>query len=120
MLTFNMVKSLLPAAKQKQDLLKLHTHFMNPLPVQLYNLLRRARPEKATPTVQKMLEKIYQNGSSCSTFLVLLFRFRATIPLNDLIFNKKVAIDLIFLYNKFVLDVEDATTNFQNVLLLKM
>ena len=92
---------------------------MHPSVGKLYNLLKRANPEKATPKVQKLLEEISQHCASCTTFSVPPFRFRATIPPEDIIFNREVAIDLMWLNGKPVLHVVDTATNFQNAVFLK-
>ena len=104
----------------EQELLKLHQTFMHPLAGKLYNLLKKAQPEKANPNVKKLLESISRNFASCTTFSVPPFKFQGSIPPEDIIFNREVAIYLMWLNGQPVLHVVVTATNFRNAIFLKM
>lgn len=88
-----------------------------PVSSKLYKLLKRENVETAAPKVRNRLDTISRNCQSCLTFSVPSFRFRATIPPEDISFTREVTIDIIWLNKKAFLHVLDTDRNFQNVIL---
>ena len=85
----------------------------------LVNLIRKANPEKADESVRKLIEQINKKCSVCSEHSVPPFRFRASIPPDEIIFNREVSIDLMWLDKKPILHIVDTATNFQNALFIR-
>lgn len=98
----------------KHELERMHLHFFHPSTSKLYNLIRRASPEKADNNLRKMLEDIRNNCQTCQEFHSPPFRFRARIPESEIAFNQELAIDLLWLEGKPALHVIDTQTAFSN------
>ena len=103
----------------KQDLMKLHKHFMHPSTGKLYNLLKRAFPTKVNDKIRQMLQDIAEKCDQCAEHAVPPFRFRASIPKDNIIFNRELSIDLMWLNGKPVLHVVDTETGFQNAIFIQ-
>ena len=87
-----------------------HPHFMHPSVSKLYNLLRRATPERLDPETKMRLKEIYDSCHICQTYSTKPLTFQARCP-DEIIFNKEVRIDLMFLQGKPVIHVVDTGTN---------
>ena len=92
---------------------------MHPTYGKLYNLIKRAYPEKATTSVKQLLDQISKACSSCATYSNPPFRFRATISPDNIIFNREVSMDLMWLNKRAVLHIVDTATSFQNATFIR-
>ena len=103
----------------KAELQRLHLHFFHPSVGKLFNLLKRARPERADTDVRQMLEEITKACEECRNYSVKPFRFRAAFPPEHVIFNHEIALDLMWLEGQPVLHIVDTHTHFQNAIVIK-
>lgn len=97
----------------------MHQRFMHPSPGKLFNLIKRAKPEKANAQLLKILQEISIACQACAPYTVPPFRFRTTIPPDEIVFNRELAMDLMYLNKKPVLHVIDTATNFQNAVFIR-
>lgn len=98
----------------RPELEKMHLHFFHPSTGKLYNLLKRVRPEDTDTSIKAMLEEILAVCMSFSEHHVSPFRFRASIPPDELIFDHELAADLMWIDNAPVLHVIDTDTMYQD------
>lgn len=103
----------------KTELKKMHRHFHHPEASKMYNLIKRAKPEHATPETRAMLEQIGKACETCQVFSAQPQRFRVSLPPNKIVFNKTVAMDLMWLDKKAVLHVVDTHTHFNSAAFLR-
>lgn len=89
------------------ELERLHLHFLHPYTSKIYNLIRRARPEKATNSVRRTLDSIAKACDSCQSFRPAPFRFRASLPPDQLVFIHELAIDLVWIDRASILHFVD-------------
>lgn len=61
-----------------------------------------------------MLDDICKECVICQQFHSGTFRFRASLPPDEIVLNQEVAIDLVWLDGRPVMHVVDTHTNFQN------
>lgn len=95
----------------KASLFKLHHHFMHPSVGKLLKLLERASKNPIPAETKKALEDITRACHICQTYSSKPLTFQVRLP-DDVIFNKEVRLDLMFLDGKAVLHVLDTGTNF--------
>lgn len=91
----------------------MHLHFHHPSAGKLYNMLKRADPIKTDPSFKNTLEEISKACNNCSEYYFSTFRFRATIPPDELVFNMELAIDLMWLSGRPVMHIIDTHTLYQ-------
>lgn len=103
----------------KTELIRLHTHFMHPSASKLYDLIARANPEKASPSIKRLINEITDACTQCKTYASAPLRFKASIPSDRITFNQVVSVDLLWLYDRAVLHVIDEHTGFRNAAFLK-
>lgn len=60
-------------------------------------LLLLADPSKATPEVRKLLVEVTEAWQNCGEFSPRYYRFRVSIPPDEIVFNQEVAVDLLWL-----------------------
>ena len=83
----------------------------------LYNPLKRSRPEDTDNSVFKMLRAITRACEECRHHS-LKHQFRALLTPDCVIFNHEIAIDLMRLEGKPFLHIVDTHTHFQNAAVL--
>ncbi len=74
--------------------------------------MKRARPNQVDEATRPLLEKITKAYETCQTFSALPQRFRVSLPPSDIVFNREVALDLMWIEKKAVLHVVDIETGF--------
>ena len=94
-----------------ETLRKLHHQFMHPSTGKLLNLLRRASHEKLCKNTKAILEDIRNACHVCEIYSSKPVTFKVRMP-NEILFNREVRLDLMFLKGKPVLHVVDRDTNF--------
>lgn len=108
----------------KSELFKLHRNFFHPSSKKLFNVLKRAFPDKCPPEVQRKLEIISQDCLQCQQKLNP-YRFKVSLPKDEIIFNGVVLVDLMWLdtgngkRKSPILHIIDSDTHFQNAVFLK-
>lgn len=103
----------------RKELQKLHEHFFHPSAEKLYNLVKRARPQELSPQTRQTLDDISRACRSCKLFTMKPYRFRVSIPDENIIFNQEVALDLMFIDRTPILHIVDTHTHYQNAIPLK-
>ena len=101
----------------KQELTKLHKHFFHPSVQKLYDLIKRAKPEKATIETRRLLEEIQTACKTCTELGPRPARFQVSIP-GEVIFNQELALDLMWILSKPLLHIVDTQTHFSSAVFL--
>lgn len=96
----------------KPELKKLHLQFGHPSNDALLNLLKRATPDKMTPSVKKTLADIVKNCSPCQEYGPSASRFRVTMPMDEIVFNHEIEIDIFWIDGNPVLHIIDRGTRY--------
>lgn len=96
----------------RSQLLKLNSNFCHPSSQKLFNLLRRARPEEATPETLKVLEDLSKRCDPCQRIQNAPTRFRVSFGAQDSRFNERLFIDIMYIGNDPVLHVVNEGTRF--------
>ena len=95
-----------------EELLKLHKHFFHPDSGRLYAMLKRADNASTTPSDLKELERVASECDVCQRNMAAPSRFRTALPADDVVFNRCVCMDIMFLEGKAVLHMVDKDTKF--------
>ena len=103
----------------RAELHKLHMQIYHPSVKNLFNILRRGRPEDIGEDTRKMLSEIEQSCSTCVEVKRCPYRFSVSIPENDIVFNRELLIDAFFLNGKPFISMVDKDTNFISSFFLK-
>lgn len=91
---------------------KLHKKFFHPPTDKIFNLVRRAKPDKATPDIFDTLKKIAARSDPCQRMQNLPTSFRVCFPAEHVVFTIRVFLDIIYINNKTVLHVFDEAAHF--------
>ena len=91
---------------------KLHRQFFHPSPEKLFNLIKKARPEHATPETRDELDDITARCDPCQRMKTAPLRFRVSFGAQNMRFNKRVIIDIMYLDGAPVLHIIDESTHF--------
>lgn len=75
--------------------LELHRHFKHPSCGELFKVMKCAGPNQADEVMRKLLERITKYCDTFQTFSGLYQRFRVSLPLSEIAFNKEFALDLM-------------------------
>lgn len=101
------------------ELLKVHRTFMHPSTGKLYNLPKRAYNKQTNDKIRRILQDIADNCDQCSDDSVPPFRFHASIPKYDVMFNRELPIDLMWLNGRPVIHVMDTETKSRNGIVIQ-
>ena len=96
-----------------QELTKLHRQFYHPSAEKLNNLLRRANPKDVSPETHQLIQAIVRACDICQKTGPKPRRFKVTFP-EVCVFNRKLAIDLCWIFGDPVLHIVDLGTNFNS------
>jgi transposase InsO family protein len=100
------------------QLQKLHRQLYHPSATKLFNLLRRARIEDLPADTRSTLDQIVHECGTCQKRAPRPMNFRIRIP-DDVVFNRRVLADIMYIHGKPVLHVIDAGTAFQSARFLE-
>lgn len=89
----------------KKKFIKIHRHFMHRSTGKLLKLLKRAYWSKVRDKLIPILHNSADKREQCSEQSVPTFRFIASIPLDQNIFNMELSIDLMWLNGKPLLHI---------------
>ena len=103
----------------KAELQKLHLHLFHPNVTKLYNIIKRVRPDDATPETKSVLEEIADACTNCHEHRNRPYRFRVSMPSDVVRFNYEVAVDLMWLQGNPLLHIVETHTDYQNAVLFK-
>ena len=96
----------------RAQLHKLQRQFFHPSAIRLFNLLKRARPEHATPETREILEEISRRCDPCQRIKPGPTRFRVSFGTEDGRFNERIMMDIMILDGEPVLHIVDEATKF--------
>lgn len=102
----------------KAQLMKLHKQFFHPSSQKLFNLIKRARPEMATPEILQTIMELSRRCDPCQRIQLAPYRFRVSFGTENIRFNERVLMDVLFLNSKPVLHIVDEGTRFSAARLL--
>eukprot|EP00171_Calliarthron_tuberculosum_P000237 IDg237t1 len=91
----------------RTQLHKLHRQFGHPSANKLYQLLKRANPAESFPDVLRELEEISKQCDPCQRIQHAPKRFRVSFGAEDVRFNERLFIDIMYLDGKPVLHIID-------------
>ena len=94
------------------ELMKMHRHFHHPDSERLYSFMKSSDPGKTSPQVLTDLKRISAACDLCQRLSHAPHRFRVALPDGEVVFNKTVCLDLMYLDNAAVLHVVDKDTKF--------
>lgn len=94
------------------ELDRLHRHFNHPHPDRLTALLRRAGDANALSGTRAQLERLFASCDVCQRISRAPGRFRVALPPDEIVFNRLVLIDLMFLDSRSVMHIVDRDTLF--------
>ena len=95
----------------RSQLLKLHKQFFHPSAQKLFNLLRRARPEEATPETLAILEDLSKRCDPCQRIQNAPRRFRVSFGADHVRFNERILLDVMYINGKAILHIVDEGTH---------
>ena len=101
------------------ELGRVHRHFYHPNSERLYSLTKRGVPGKTSFKVLHDLEKIESTCDLCQRFSHAPHRFRVSLPDKDVVFNRTVCMDIMFLEGNPVLHIVEKDTKFSAAAFLK-
>lgn len=104
---------------KKTELKRLHLQLFHPNVQKLYNLLKCARPDEVNADTRRTLEEIENSCRNCHSHRSKPYRFRVSIPEDEVKLIHELAVDLMLLKGGPLLHVVDTQKRFQNAVLLK-
>lgn len=96
----------------RSQLVRLHRHFFHPSVDKLFNMLRKALPEQATPETETILQDITKRCDPCQRIQNAPHRFRVSFGTPDASFNEGIIIDVMKIDEKKVIHVVDEGKRF--------
>ena len=103
----------------QSEIERMHRHFFHPSSKKLYDLLKKSEIGQATENLKGLIDSVTTACQKCKEFSSKPFRFRASLPDNDVVYNHELAIDLLWLSGSPVLHVVDTHTSFQNAIFIE-
>lgn len=101
----------IPIHITKMQLARLHRQFSHPSTDKLFNLIRKARPEDATPETRRLLDEIVKHWAPFQRIQRAPRRFRVTMGTEHIQFNERVLMDVMYLDGRPLLHVVDEGTH---------
>lgn len=101
------------------ELIELYRQFIHPSDGKLYSLLKSAYAQQINEKITQMTQDITDNCEHCFEHSVPPFKLGASVPMEEVLFNREVSIDLMCLNGKPVLHVVDTDTGFLNGVIIK-
>lgn len=96
----------------KTELKKLHERFGHPTAQALIDLLKRARPEDCDAETNKVLKSLVSRCKTCQTFAPKPAVYKVSWPVDEIVFNHEIEVDLFWIEGKAVLYIIDRGTRY--------
>ena len=90
----------------------IHRHFFHAHPERIFSLMKRAEDPDATTETAKELKELTSSCDICQKLSKEAGCFRVSLPSEDIVFNRTVYMNIMYLYGKSVLHVVDKHTQF--------
>ena len=103
----------------KTELRKIHRQFYHPRPERLFELMKRAEDPEATVNTRELLEEVTAECDTCQRLSRQPGRFRVALPADDIVFNRLVCLDLMFIDGNPILHVVCKDTRFSAAVFLE-
>lgn len=103
----------------RAQLVKVQRNFFHPNVSKLLNFIKRAWPEHATKEMRSILDDITKRYDPFQSIKPGPHRFRVTIGTENLRFNERVMMDIMYLSSSPVLKIVDEGTHFSAACFLK-
>lgn len=87
-------------------------HFMHPSSGKLFALLKKSYPYCIKPYLRRLLERISETYAAYNLHSVPLFLFAASIRKENIIFNREIAMEIMWLNGKPVFHIDDVEKHF--------
>lgn len=100
------------------ELTRIHRHFFHANPDPIFNLMKRAGDPEATAETLKQLKDITESCDTCQRLAKEPSRFRVSLPPDDIVFNRTVKLDIMFLEDEPALHIIDRDTSFSSAAFL--
>lgn len=94
----------------REQLRKLHRQFAHPAAEKLYKLLRIAQPEQTSPETLKVLQDLTSCLEPCSKINNVPYRLCVPMGTENVRFNRRVNMDIMYLEGKPVRHLVDEAT----------
>ena len=94
------------------QVVKLHDQFAHPSAEKHYKMLKRARPEETAPETMRQLEELSKRCDPCQRIQNAPTIFRVSFGADNVRFNERLLMDIMYLYGKPVLHMVDEGTRF--------
>lgn len=99
----------------RTELERLHLHFFHSSAQKLLSLLKRGTTGRIQTDTSRLIQDIVDKCQGCQRFGTKPYRFRVSLPNEEIIFNHEVALDLFWLSGNPVLHIVDTYTGYQNI-----
>ena len=96
----------------RAHLRSLHRNFSHPSAEKLYQLIKKARPEYATAETMNTLKELTKRCVPCQRVHNAPMRFRVTMGAENVKFNERLMMDIMYLDGQPVLHIVDEGTRF--------
>ena len=96
----------------RAQLVKIHRNMHHPTAKKLFNLLLKSRPEEATPDTLKVLQDISKRCDPCQRIATAPVRFRVSFGAENIRFNERILLDIMYLSGDPVIHIVDDGTRF--------
>ena len=96
----------------KSQLWKLHKQFFHPSAQKLFNLLKKARPEEATPETLSVLDDLTKRCDPCQRVQNAPRRFRVSFGAENVRFNERILLDIMYINGNAILHIVDDGTHY--------
>lgn len=93
------------------ELIKLHRNFSHPSAGKSLKLKKRAKPDQADALAKRIIEEIVKNRDTCQALSAPPQRFTVSLSPSEIVFNREIALDLIWIESKAALHVVDLKTH---------
>lgn len=103
---------------KKRDLTKLNHHLKQSSSGKLYSLIEKKYPEKANHDTRQILERILESCEKCNENCIQPFISRESILEENIMFNRQIAMDHMWINGKAVLHIVDVETNYWNAIFI--
>ena len=102
----------------RTQLSRLHRQFSHPSAKKLFDLIQKARPDEVTPETMENLKEITQLCDPCQRIQRAPVRFRVSLGTEDVQFNERILLNIMYIDGDPVLHIVDNGTKFNAALFL--
>ena len=90
----------------------MHRHFFHPKSEGLYAVMRRSGPNSCSPQDLRQIQEIITKCDVCQRLSRAPSRFRVSLPMENVVFNRILCVEIMYLESNPVLHCVDRETKF--------